>query len=765
MVCLILLGAVVHAIPVAAQEQGQAVAVERIEFSGLARTPESFARGLLRTRVGMTLDPQVLQGDVERLLRSGRFLSATYATEPTPRGVGVRFTVTERPVITSVEFEGNRKLGERKLRKLLTLKEGDIVDRFLLRESVEAIRNQYRQAGYGAATVTCDEQRADQTGEVVFLIEEGVQARVREIVFEGNTAFKDGVLRKQMKTKTAFWFLRKGTFDPQLVEGDVLKLQAYYRDRGYLDAQVHHRREVSEDGEDIALIFSIEEEALYHIEEIRFSGNTVYLEQELRALLGLQAGDVLMRQQLDMDVRAVQDHYGQYGYIYAGVRATPVFSATPGLVIVTFEVTENDQYRVGRIVPRGNTRTKDKVVLRAIDLYPPDDLLDMTEVKEAERRLRESGYFDTARVYPVGDEPGVRDLIVDVQEAEKIGDFLFGFGVTSNSGLVGNLVLDMKNFDLLDTPRTFSELIRFRAFHGAGQRLRLEFQPGTQVTRARIDFTEPYLWDRPLRFDLSGYLFTRGREGYDEQRTGMNVGLGKRIERGFWHGWAVEGALRAESVTIDEIDLFASGQARDVEGSNLITSLRGTVVRDRRDSRFLPTKGDRLRLGYEQVVGDFAFGKLTGGYTWYKTLHTDVLERPSVLMLEGETGYILGDSPLFERFYAGGHGSIRGFDFRGVGPRDGIDDTNVGGEFMLTLVSEYSFPLYGDSLRGLVFVDMGTVEEDFGISNWRASVGAGVRLTLNLFGPLPLEFNVGVPVLKDEDDDERLFSFFFGTAF
>lgn len=763
--CLALLGLTAPAVPVAAQDQEQLALVERIEFSGLEQTPEPFARGLLRTRVGIALDPQLLQDDVDRLLRSGRFLTATYATEPSARGVCVRFTVRESPVITAVQFEGNQKFSDRKLHRLLTLKEGEVVDHFLLRECAETIKAQYRQAGHGTVTVTCDAQRADLTGEVVFLIDEGVQARVREIVFEGSTAFTDKVLKKQIRTKSAFWFLRKGTFDPQLVERDALLIQGYYRDRGYLDAQVRHRREVSDDGEDITLVFTIEEGALYHLEEIRFSGNTVYLEHELGTLLGLEEGDVLLRQQLDMDVRALQDHYGQYGYLYAGVRATPVFSATPGLVIVTFEITENDQYRVGRVVPRGNTRTKNKVVLRALNLYPPDDLLDMTEVRDAERRLRESGYFDTARVYPVGDEPGVRDLIVDVQEAEKVGDFLFGFGVTSNSGLVGSVVLDMKNFDLFDTPRNFSELIKFRAFHGAGQRLRLELQPGTEVTRARVDFTEPYLWDRPLRFDVSAYLFTRGREGYDERRAGANIGLGKRIERGFWHGWTVEGALRAESVTIDEIELFASGQARDVRGSTLITSLRGTVVRDRRDSRFLPTKGDRLRLGYEQVLGDFTFGKLTGGYTWYQTLHTDVLERPSVLMLKGEAGLIVGDSPLFERFYAGGYGSLRGFDFRGVGPRDGIDDTNVGGDFMITFVSEYSFPLYGDTLRGLVFADIGTVEENIGISNLRASVGAGVRLTLNLFGPLPLEFNLGIPVLKEDEDDERLFSFFFGTAF
>jgi outer membrane protein insertion porin family len=419
---------------------------------------------------------------------------------------------------------------------------------------------------------------------------------------------------------------------------------------------------------------------------------------------------------------------------------------------------------VGRVVVRGNERTKDKVVRRALNLYPPDDLFDLTEAREAERRLVESRIFQSARVYPVGDQPGVRDALIDVKEADKLGDFIFGAGVTSNSGIVGNIVLDLQNFDWQDRPRSWSELIKFRSFFGAGQRLRLEIQPGTELQRFRVDFTEPYFGDRPIRFDLSGYLFERGRDGYVEGRAGTSVSFGKRFERGFLHGWSGEIALRAENADVDDVDLFASREIRIDEGSNFLTSLKGTLVLDRTDNRFVPTRGDRLRLNYEQfgaMGGDHTFGRIGAGYVRFITVASDALERKSVLELRAEGGAIIGDAPVFERFYAGGTGSLRGFEFRGVGERDGIDKNNIGGDHLVLLGAEYSYPLIGDNVRGLVFVDTGSV----GSGPWRAAIGGGIRFTLDIFGPVPLELGLAAPVSRDSDDEEQVFHFMIGGSY
>lgn len=741
--------------------------IEAIEFQGLERTSEVYVIGVIRARVGDAVDEAALDLDVARLLRTGRFVSAAYTVTPGDEGSLVTFELRERPSVRAIRFIGNDELKDKTLLDKLPMKIGDPLDLFAVREGREAITALYREKGYGHVAVTYDEA-ALADGDVVYTIEEGPRVRVRRIVFEGRVSLPERELKKRIDTKTSLGIFRPGVFDVDRVENDVARLQGYYRAEGFLDARVSYRLESGDKPGDLIVVFTIIEGTRYAIEDIRFEGNTVYSVEELLRLIRSQVGEVVKPPVVEADARTIQTRYGDFGYIYATVRPVRVFSQQPGLVIITFQIEEGDQYRVGRVVVRGNLRTKDKVVRRALDLYPPDDLFNLSAARRAQEHLRQTRIFDSARVAPIGDQPGVRDVLIDVQESEKAGDILFGVGVTSNSGLVGSLVLDIQNFDLFDTPRSFSELIKLRAFHGGGQKLRLEAQPGTELTRFRLDFTEPYFLDMPLRLGTGLYLFTRGRDGYDERRGGGNISFGKRFERGPLRRWAGEIALRGENVNVRDVDLFAARDIREAEGSSALTSVKGSLVLDRTDNRFVPTRGDRIRLSYEQagaLGGDFTFSRLSAGYTWHKTVGTDLLDRKSVLSLRARTGVIVGDAPVFERYYAGGIGSIRGFEFRGVSPREGLDNNPVGGDFMMLLGAEYTFPLYGEILRGVVFTDMGTVESSVTIRDWRASVGAGIRLQIDRLGPLPIEFDLALPVTTGPDDDEQVFSFFIGTTF
>jgi len=670
----------------------------------------------------------------------------------------------QRVLVTKVEFEGNSKFRDGQLKDVVGQKIGEPIDLFAARDGRDTIHAKYKEAGFSDATVSFDQARFEQSGELIYTITEGVQTKVRDIRFEGNASIPDGVLKREIETKTAMWIIRSGAFDADAVEADAARLQNYYRDHGFLDAKVTYRKEAGPEGKDLAVVFIIEEGTRYAIEDIQLRGNAKLSTEELSVLIESAVGATVDRPQIDADVKALQERYGSLGYLDARVRAVRVFSAQPGLVRIAFEIEEGEQFRVGRVVVRGNARTKDKVVRRALNLYPPDDLFNLTEAKEAERRLTETRIFSSARVIPVGVEPGVRDAVVDVVESEKAGEFLFGAGVTSNSGLVGSVVLDLQNFDIFDTPRSWSDFFKLRSFFGGGQRLRLELQPGTELSRFRIDFTEPYLFDKPLRLDLSLFLFERGRDGYDESRIGQTSSLGKRFETGRLQGWSGEIAFRSELVDVDEVDLFASDEIREDEGDNYIGGVKLSLVRDRTDNRFVPSKGDRFRVSYEQVgllFGDHQFGKAITSYHWYTTVRTDRQDRKYVLQLRGEAGAILGNAPVFERFYAGGTGSIRGFEYRGVGERDGIEENNIGGDYLLLLGAEYGYPLYGENLRGHVFLDTGTA----GSGTYRAAIGAGVRFTINFLGPVPLEFNLAFPFLSDEDDEEQVFSFLVGSIF
>lgn len=763
--------------PARAQEQaGENDIIKEVRLVGADSASEETLAALIVTAPGQVFDSDRLEADRRRLLGSGTVLDIVAEVERTADGVVVTFRIHQRDVVRVIRIVGNSKFSERTLSALVPATVGDPLDLFRAREGRQAILDRYRDRGYGSAVVTLDMDRA-QAGELIYTIQEGLRVRIQEIRFEGNDAFPDARLAKPIRSKTALWIIRDGHFDLDTVEGDAATIQRFYRDEGYLDARVSYRLEFDGTRENLTVIFVISEATRYRVESIRLEGNTVYSDDELRDNMTLRANDFFRRRFLERDVRNLRTQYHENGYIYADLPTpSPVFSVTEGLVSLTFEIAEGEQFRVGHVRVRGNETTKEKVVRRALKLLP-GDVFDLPKAKQAEQELVQTRIFSLATVTPVGRQPGVRDILMNVEESAQAGDFIFAAGVNSNSGLVGSIVLDLKNFDLGDRPRSFSEFVNLRSFHGAGQRMRIEAQPGTQLGRFRIDFTEPYLNDLPINFGASLYLFTRRRDAYTEGRTGGNVSFGRRLTAAWldaWSGpgwlkdWYGEVALRVEEARAEDLDLFAARKIRDDEGSHLITSLKIGLARDRTDNRFLPTEGDSIRISWEQfgvLGGDHFFGKFTGRYAWHKTMKIDAQERKSVLSLRASVGTILGDAPVFERFYGGGIGSLRGFNFRGVSPRQGLRDDAIGGDFMLLTAAEYSFPLHGDAIRGVLFTDMGTVEESFELTTWRAAVGVGVRVLIKQLGSLPMEFNLALPISSDENDEEQVFSFLLGISF
>jgi outer membrane protein insertion porin family len=193
--------------------------------------------------------------------------------------------------------------------------------------------------------------------------------------------------------------------------------------------------------------------------------------------------------------------------------------------------------------------------------------------------------------------------------------------------------------------------------------------------------------------------------------------------------------------------------------------VKGTLIRDRTDSRWMPSTGDRFLLSFEQVMGGFAFSEAEGEYRIYRTLYIDALDRKHILAARLAAGQIFGDAPVFERFYGGGIGSVRGFDYRGISPRSIASDDPIGGKFMTFAGVEYGFPIVGEQLRGVVFLDSGTVEEDFEITTYRVAAGVGLRWIIPMFGPVPMSLDFGFPIRKDDEDDTQLLSFSIGWTF
>jgi outer membrane protein insertion porin family len=328
---------------------------------------------------------------------------------------------------------------------------------------------------------------------------------------------------------------------------------------------------------------------------------------------------------------------------------------------------------------------------------------------------------------------------------------------------VGRISLIQRNFDVRDTPDSTGEFFSGRAFRGGGQTFQLELLPGDRVETYSISLTEPYLFES----DYSGtaQLIYRNRDfdEFDEERYGLRLGLGRR----FGTRWTGNLRFRAESVELGDIqpdkptDIFA------VADQNTLLGLSASLERSTIDSIFRPTRGSRTRFQVEQVVGDFTFTNFNARHTIFVPLREDYLGRPTVLSLTGELGYIPQgneDTPTYERFYLGGQ-SFRGFEFRTVSPK-GIRNDNglpsddpVGGSWLVFLGAEVSQPIFEEVLSIVFFVDSGTVTEDAGLDDYRVSVGTGLRLYVPQLSPAPLAFDFGIPVIKQDSDERRLFTF------
>jgi outer membrane protein insertion porin family len=335
---------------------------------------------------------------------------------------------------------------------------------------------------------------------------------------------------------------------------------------------------------------------------------------------------------------------------------------------------------------------------------------------------------------------------------------MFGIGVNSDAGLVGSVVLNERNFDLFRPPTSLADILEGRAFRGAGQEFRLEAVPGTQLQRYTVSFREPHLFDSPYALGLSGYYYDRIFNEYTEERLGGRVTIDRQINP-IWTGSV---GLRMENVNVSNFAFFAPWQIRQSAGDNLVIAPRIGLRRDTRDSYLRPTEGSLIEGSYEQVFGDFTFPILNLEASKYWTLY----QRPDgsgkqVLAARTQVAWEGSNAPVFERFYAGGFRSLRGFEFRGVGPV--VDGFEVGGTFMLLNSVEYQIPVRAnDQLYFVAFVDSGTVESQLEIKNYRVSAGVGARVIVPMLGPVPIALDFGFPIVKGPGDREQVFSFWVG---
>lgn len=772
--------------------EGRLVSSVRVE--GLSRTPEQLARNQLRVAPGRPFSSQTADEDIRRLYRLGEFSSVDVRVEPQPDGsVAVVYQVEEAPLIVDVQAVGNSQVSDQQIAQAVDLAAGQPVDEFALDRAVRAIRELYRSRGYFLADVTVDEEEL-KAGVVLFRIREGVRLRVRSVRFQGARAFSPAQLRRQVTTKVAGLF-QQGPLIENTLQSDIAQLTRFYRDAGYLDARVDRDVLISPDGREAIVTFLIDEGPLYTFRSVHLvradspaargqapptdpesSRGLVFDAQQVIGLIEMKPGAVYGVGRASQAVRALTEAYWKLGYADVNIISQELRAVDEPRVDLLLVVDEGERFRTGEIVVQGNTLTKQSVILRHVQAQP-DRPLDPGALEETRRRLLNTRLFDAVRnpprvtIQPESPRnPGYRDVLVEVTETNT-GSVSFGAAVSSDAGLLGSISLTQRNFDITDTPETLEELFAGRAFRGGGQEFNLSASPGTEIQNYAISLSEPRLFETDYSLSLSGFFRTRFFRDHDEDRLGARVSLGRR----FGDRWTASLSLRVERVELNDIDADAPVDLFEAAGPDTLIgaglALTRTTVPP--SQRFRPQRGSRTELGVEQIFGDFTFTKIRAEQQFFLPLYEDARGRAGVLSLLASVNYIpqTGEAPLYERFFLGGR-TFRGFDFRGVSPRGRRNDTGgpsdepIGGEWAFFAGLEYEHPLYGevpgsgDPVIGIVgFLDTGTVTTDPGFEDYRVSVGLGLRLRVPALGPIPLAFDFGFPLAKQDDDDQQIFSF------
>jgi outer membrane protein insertion porin family len=749
--------------------------VKDIRVEGIQRTEAGTVFSYLPVKVGDTLNPDRAAAALKALYATGFFKDVRLEVQD---GVLI-VLVEERPAIAQIGFSGMKEFSKDDILKSLKelgLSEGRILDQSLLDKAAQELKRQYFNRGMYAAQVDVRLSPLERNRmAITFEVSEGEVAKIRGINIIGAQAFSEKELLKLFTLTTPgwlTWFTKHDQYSRQKLAADLEALRSHYQNRGYLEFAIESTQvSITPDKKDIYITVNIKEGDKYKVSEVKFAGNLPIPEQELKGLVSLKVSDVFSREQLNESISRIGERLGNEGYAFANVNAAPELDKEKREVGLTLLMDPGRKVYVRRIDISGNTRTRDEVIRREMrqlegGLYAAD------KIKRSKERIERLGYFSDINLEtPVVPEATDQvDLNLSVTE-RATGNLMLGAGFSSADGLVLSASVSQNNL------------------FGTGNRLAAQINSGSVNTVYALSFTNPYFTKDGVSLGYDLYrrdVDTSSLDAVSEYSTstlgaGLRLGLPLTEHDTLQLGAALERyELSLTAKSPNRYKLFANTFGGNNSGVTT-DSLRLDLgwARDSRDSLLYPTKGTLHRVYGElgTPVGDLKYYKLTYQYQWWRPLGPDWS-----LMLNGEIGWGGGYGgkplPFFRNYFAGGIGSVRGFDSGTLGPQD-LDSTNrpfsLGGDKRLVGNAELYFPVPGagkdKSLRLSAFIDAGGVwgpgdykgrYEKISLNELRYSGGVAVTW-YSPFGPIKL--SLAAPFKSQPDDKKQSFQFQLGNVF
>jgi outer membrane protein insertion porin family len=796
----------------------------KVEFRGRKAVRLKEIEDTTELKAGYRADPTRTRLAVAQILRLYQekgydLASVTLLEGGNPGDTKIVIEIFEGPKVkvNSISFAGNHfataaqlktKIGTRKpILGLFGKYHSEMLD-----EDRQKLIDYYYSQGFFEVKVTPVTRPGADPGQVdlTFVVSEGTRYRVRNVIIEGNTKIKTEKLREGLELHSGKPFMNG------VKEADKNRMLLQYGEIGCIDAQIVSEPRFTNELGVVDLVYKIEEREPYMLGELRIQGNARTKDKVIRreaVMAGLLPGEVLDKnrmtiferrlkqlgyfmndpqhgKQIKMEIvdrRPKDKPYGELMMPLMG-EGSQARLQDPGSGTDLLPAPEpappgppqgtTAEPNVPGLTPFGSSDPFSPPVntMPSVDVPapgPPTFTPGPGGVLPGNPGPPPVGAGEPAGTFP--SVPGMNmtdvgpdhndpfpnrsfaDIVTSVEEAPT-GRFMIGVGANSFQGLMGNIQIYEKNFDIFNIPRSLSDITNGQAFRGGGQSLQISLSAGNLINMMSVSLREPYLFDLPIGANGTGYLFQRVYPNWDERRGGGSFSLGRQFGTSVYADMAV----RAEEVDFFGYKSPAPADYLAASGDTSLFSLKPSIRFDNRNSPFMATKGQYVQLSTEQGWGSFTWTKFDAeGRMYIPTFKRPDGTGQQFFTLRGHFGIATESTPVYERYFAGNFGSLRGFQYRTVSPH--AFDVPTGGVMMALGSVEYQFPWNArDTFHQIIFTDFGTVTGNYELSDMRISVGTGLKVSLPMFGPMPFEFDLGFPVLKAAGDKSQIFNFTVG---
>jgi outer membrane protein insertion porin family len=748
-ILIMLIGFIAYPISLKSSDGNQII---EIIILGNRRIETELIKSSITVSKGDTLSSSAISSDIKNIFKLGFFDDVIAEIDKTEDGIVLIYKLKEKPVVVDIRINGNDEISTENITEALSINEGQIIEIADLNKTIESVKKLYAERGIIPTEVDYSiEPRGEGTIELNIDIKEGKKSFIKKVILEGNDSIKSDDIKDNIysKPKSIISFITsRGLYRPQEIDRDSDRIRAVYLDQGYLDVNVSKPEKVySEEKQGHIVTFRIEEGQQYRVSSVSVDGELIATNEELVGLLKLKKGEIFKSSYVADDINILTTYYGNKGFAFANVDPRIIPNKSNLEVDANFTIEKGKEVYVRRIDIVGNTRTRDKVIRREIQIEE-QSLYNASQISAIKPRIYRRGYFeediqvDTERVPETDDQV---DINVNVKE-KPTGFFSVAGGFSSVETVL------------------FSGQIQESNLFGYGKRISLSAQIGGVTQLFSLNYSDPVFLDS--EWNMNSQIFRTDREfrDFDRKSFGAALTFGRRV----WRNLRAEAGYRFENEEIG--DVFGDARLIITESDRNISSLSLGVVWDSRNNFLDPTKGLIARTSIEYAgpfAGDTDFIKYRANLRYYYPAW-----KSTVLALTGRYGYLNlmdvgNDLVVGERFFLGGPSSLRGFKFRRVGARVPTDDGDfviIGGTQELLLSAEYIVPLVKQiNVKGVLFVDVGNAFNDgdelsLDPQDLRRNVGFGFRW-LSPLGPLKLD--IGFPLgdrLEGEDSFEIQFT-------